>query len=242
MNDVWKRTETDSGVARAGSRGGPASTGDDVSSLEDVGGGEEETDKFNGEGNESPFLFPTCSSSSAPGQGLRSGLAGDFVSDKVSESKGGSSLTHRPLRILTLGARRPGLVSHQDTPTPHEGGEGGTGGAVLHLRETRLQGGRGRIGLPEIRLDLGVVQRGRDMSEPTELQRRRDKFSFFEKHCSKVLDHLYAGSDVVAKNLDTLRDAGITHVLNCVGFVCPEYFPQDLTYKTLWLQVRPIHM
>ena len=123
-----------------------------------------------------------------------------------------------------------------------EGGEGGTGGAVLHLRETRPQGGRGRIGLPEIRLDLGVVQRGRDMSEPTELQRRRDKFSFFEKHCSKVLDHLYAGSDVVAKNLDTLRDAGITHVLNCVGFVCPEYFPQDLTYKTLWLQVRPIHI
>eukprot|EP00850_Spirogloea_muscicola_P013521 SM000092S24489 [mRNA] locus=s92:249987:253229:- [translate_table: standard] len=75
--------------------------------------------------------------------------------------------------------------------------------------------------------------------EASELQARRDKFAFFEKECSKVADHVYLGSDVVAKNRDKLRECGITHVLNCVGFVCPEYFPSELEYKTLWLQARP---
>ncbi|KAI3669327.1 hypothetical protein L6452_40559 [Arctium lappa] len=39
-------------------------------------------------------------------------------------------------------------------------------------------------------------------------------------------------SDVVAKNRDVLRQNRITHVLNCVGFVCPEYFKKVLVYKT----------
>ncbi|KAJ0979430.1 hypothetical protein J5N97_014904 [Dioscorea zingiberensis] len=61
----------------------------------------------------------------------------------------------------------------------------------------------------------------------------------FDKECSKVADHIYLGGDSVARNREILKQNGITHVLNCVGFVCPEYFKSDLVYKTLWLQDSP---
>ncbi|XVE74929.1 hypothetical protein DITRI_Ditri12bG0058000 [Diplodiscus trichospermus] len=69
-----------------------------------------------------------------------------------------------------------------------------------------------------------------------EFQFRKDKLAFYDKECSRIADHIYLGSDAVARNREILRKNGITHVLNCVGFVCPEYFMNDLVYKTLWLQ------
>ncbi|XP_073299832.1 protein-tyrosine-phosphatase MKP1-like [Primulina huaijiensis] len=74
---------------------------------------------------------------------------------------------------------------------------------------------------------------------PREFDFRKDKLAFFEKECSRILDHIYLGSDVVAKNREILRQNWITHVLNCVGFVCPEYFKNELVYKTLWLHDCP---
>ncbi|XP_073132657.1 protein-tyrosine-phosphatase MKP1-like isoform X2 [Henckelia pumila] len=74
---------------------------------------------------------------------------------------------------------------------------------------------------------------------PREFDFRKDKLAFFEKECSRILDHIYLGSDAVAKNREILRQNGITHVLNCVGFVCPEYFKSELVYKTLWLHDCP---
>jgi hypothetical protein len=59
-------------------------------------------------------------------------------------------------------------------------------------------------------------------------QGRKDQIAFFDKECSKVLC-----GDAVVKNRDILRKNDITHVLNCVGFVCPEYFKSDLVYRTL---------
>ncbi|XP_074309994.1 protein-tyrosine-phosphatase MKP1 [Silene latifolia] len=67
----------------------------------------------------------------------------------------------------------------------------------------------------------------------------RDRLAFYEKECSRIVDHIYLGSEMVAKSREVLRQNGITHVLNCVGFVCPEYFKGDLGYKTLWLQDSP---
>lgn len=72
-----------------------------------------------------------------------------------------------------------------------------------------------------------------------EFQFKKDKLAFFDKECSRIAGHIYLGSDAVAKNREILRQNGITHVLNCVGFVCPEYFKSDLVYKTLWLQDSP---
>ncbi|KAI4368469.1 hypothetical protein MLD38_017025 [Melastoma candidum] len=74
---------------------------------------------------------------------------------------------------------------------------------------------------------------------PPEFQFPRDKLAFFNKVCSRIAEHVYLGSDAVAQNWELLRRNGITHVLNCVGFVSREYFKSDLVYKTLWLQDSP---
>ncbi|KAK6937056.1 Dual specificity phosphatase, catalytic domain [Dillenia turbinata] len=74
---------------------------------------------------------------------------------------------------------------------------------------------------------------------PKEFEFKREKLAFYDKECSRIADHVYLGSDAVAKNREILRENGITHVLNCVGFACPEYFKGDLVYKTLWLQDSP---
>ncbi|KAL9226388.1 hypothetical protein vseg_002207 [Gypsophila vaccaria] len=72
-----------------------------------------------------------------------------------------------------------------------------------------------------------------------EFESNKDRLAFYEKECSRILDHIYLGSEMVAKNREVLRQNGVTHVLNCVGFVCPEYFKGDVVYKTLWLQDSP---
>lgn len=124
-------------------------------------------------------------------------------------------------------------------------------------------GSKGRSGLPPLSItrrpaeewpragsdDLGVwlnpqTPRGSDKAPELpgverEFEFKRDKLAFFDKECSRIAEHIYLGSDAVAKNRDTLRQNGITHVLNCVGFVCPEYFKGDLVYKTLWLHDSP---
>ncbi|CAI9756322.1 unnamed protein product [Fraxinus pennsylvanica] len=74
---------------------------------------------------------------------------------------------------------------------------------------------------------------------PREFEFKKDKLAFFDKECSRILDHIYLGSDVIAKSHEILQRNGITHVLNCVGFVCPEYFKNELVYKTLWLRDSP---
>ncbi|XP_020215603.1 protein-tyrosine-phosphatase MKP1 isoform X1 [Cajanus cajan] len=82
--------------------------------------------------------------------------------------------------------------------------------------------------------------RAYDSSQPTkDFLFKRDKLAFFDKECSRIAEHIYLGSDTVAKNHELLMQNGITHVLNCVGFVCPEYFKGDFVYKTLWLQDSP---
>ncbi|KAL3136100.1 Protein-tyrosine-phosphatase mkp1 [Trebouxia sp. C0010 RCD-2024] len=86
-------------------------------------------------------------------------------------------------------------------------------------------------------LDLRALPR--DEGPPTELRARRDKFAYFEQECTKVVDGLYLGADSVARNWDTLEAAGITHVVNCVGFIYPAYFEDRLSYKTLYLQDTP---
>lgn len=56
---------------------------------------------------------------------------------------------------------------------------------------------------------------------------------------SRVADHVYLGSEAAARDREALRRHGITHVLNCVGGACPEYFRGELVYKTLWLHDSP---
>ena len=43
----------------------------------------------------------------------------------------------------------------------------------------------------------------------------------------------------MARDLATLREHGITHIINCNAFVIPNHFENVLTYKSLWLQDSP---
>lgn len=94
----------------------------------------------------------------------------------------------------------------------------------------------GRGGGERLKLDLSTIQRNPEKNGGLV---RRDKIAFFDKECSKVAEHIYLGGDAVARDRDILKQNGITHVLNCVGFVCPEYFKADFVYRTLWLQDSP---
>ncbi|KAE8664437.1 Protein-tyrosine-phosphatase MKP1 [Hibiscus syriacus] len=87
-----------------------------------------------------------------------------------------------------------------------------------------------------LKLDLSSIQWNNDNNGGL---LKRDKIAFFDKECSKVAEHIYLGGDAVAKDREILKTNGITHVLNCVGFVCPEYFKADFVYRTLWLQDSP---
>ncbi|CAH9097483.1 unnamed protein product [Cuscuta europaea] len=87
-----------------------------------------------------------------------------------------------------------------------------------------------------LKLDLSNIPKN---SEKNGGLVKREKIAFFDKECSKVADHIYLGGDAVAKDREILKKNGITHILNCVGFVCPEYFKSDFAYRTLWLQDSP---
>ncbi|XP_047325095.1 protein-tyrosine-phosphatase MKP1 [Impatiens glandulifera] len=94
----------------------------------------------------------------------------------------------------------------------------------------------GRTTGERLKLDLSTIQRSSDKNGGLV---KREKIAFFDKECSKVADHVYLGGDAVAKDKDILKKNGITHILNCVGFACPEYFKANFTYRTLWLQDSP---
>jgi hypothetical protein len=86
-------------------------------------------------------------------------------------------------------------------------------------------------------LDLGSVAPRGEEDAPSESIMKRQKFALFEKQCSQVAEGLFVSGEFVAKSRDVLRAHGITHVVNCVGAMYPEFFKADgVQYKTLWLQ------
>jgi hypothetical protein len=88
-------------------------------------------------------------------------------------------------------------------------------------------------------LDLKALPR-EDVSSPSETQIRRAKYLFFEKQCSQVAEGIFLAGDAVAKQREVLRQNGVTHVVNCVGMLCKEYFKGDgIQYRTYYLQGAP---
>lgn len=116
------------------------------------------------------------------------------------------------------------------TSTPKRGGTNGH------------PAGAGRVGAAGPRmgslkaLDLQTLPR--DDGPPTELRTRKEKLAFYDQQCSYVGDRLYVSGETVAKNRDILRGSGITHIVNCVGFLYPPYFEDEFKYQTLYLQGR----
>lgn len=92
--------------------------------------------------------------------------------------------------------------------------------------------------LMNVSLDLKAIPR--DDGPPSETQLRRQKFQFFESKCSEISEGLFLSGEVVARNEGLLKEHGITHVVNCVGMICQEYFKdQGMTYRTYFLHDTP---
>lgn len=87
-------------------------------------------------------------------------------------------------------------------------------------------------------LDLQSLPRDVD-GPPTELRARREKLALFEKDCTNVGGALFVSGEYVARDWEILSKAGISHVVNCVGFLYPPYFEKELSYLTLYLQDAP---
>lgn len=86
-------------------------------------------------------------------------------------------------------------------------------------------------------LDLATLASSKDEPPLSESMIKRNKLALFEKQCSKVCEGLYVSGEAVAKSREALRENGITHVVNCVGAIYPEYWKGDgVEYLTLWLQ------
>ncbi|XP_024379943.1 protein-tyrosine-phosphatase MKP1 [Physcomitrium patens] len=90
----------------------------------------------------------------------------------------------------------------------------------------------------EMRLDTSALQYP-DLCKVSRRLLDRDLLASFDQVCSHVIDHVYVGSGTVARSREILMENGITHILNSAGFACPEYFPDEFTYKTLWLKDSP---
>jgi len=52
---------------------------------------------------------------------------------------------------------------------------------------------------------------------------------FYKRVCSEIIDgYLYLGSDLVAKDADTFKNLGITHVINCAADYSEDYHKETL--------------
>jgi len=81
----------------------------------------------------------------------------------------------------------------------------------------------------------GISETRGQRYEPSEAKIKSDKLDQCSKECSRIVSDLYLAGETVASDKEILKRTGITHILNCAGTYCPEYFPQDFVYKTLHL-------
>lgn len=148
-------------------------------------------------------------------------------------STSGETIT--PRKILRRSASWSAFSSPTSTPTKNQQLGPKTKPKPDPLRPPRRPG---RLALPLRPSLAGWPRQASDDSTSTPAGSLADPHS---ADLSRVTDHVYLGSDTAARDRAALRRHGITHILNCVGSACPDYFRGDgeLVYKTLWLHDSP---
>ena len=125
-----------------------------------------------------------------PGLGLSLGGVGGVQSNSANPSPSGSAMSG------TSSSGLPSPVVFGSRPGGGAGGGAGGGGI------TGLSMGNRPVGL-----NLEALRD--DVDQPlSELQIRREKFAFFEKHCTKIVEGIYVAGEGVARNRATLDEHG----------------------------------
>jgi len=86
----------------------------------------------------------------------------------------------------------------------------------------------------DFRIDMAAIDTDIS-SEMVPPESKARKIARYDKICSKITDNLYIGSDTIARDVETLKRCGVTHILNCAGVICENYFPDEFVYKKLYL-------
>eukprot|EP00301_Raphidiophrys_heterophryoidea_P004787 c12054_g1_i2.p1 GENE.c12054_g1_i2~~c12054_g1_i2.p1 ORF type:complete len:679 (+),score=144.18 c12054_g1_i2:146-2182(+) len=87
-----------------------------------------------------------------------------------------------------------------------------------------------------LKIDMSQILKGlSDDGVDQEQDRKQKKLEQYDKICSDISEGLFLGSNFVARDKHILKQHGITHILNTAGVVCPNYFPNNYTYKTFFL-------
>lgn len=74
-----------------------------------------------------------------------------------------------------------------------------------------------------------------DASPVPEFDNKRAKIQYFSRDCTAITDYLYVSGMKVASSESKLREKNITHIVNCCGDVCDNYFPDSFHYLKLHL-------
>lgn len=86
---------------------------------------------------------------------------------------------------------------------------------------------------PTLQMSLSLEGLGRAKTEEEE---SRKKLEVYEKVLSEITPWLYLSADPAARDLEMLRSAGITNVLNAAGMVCSNYHSdKGVDYRTFYL-------
>lgn len=161
----------------------------------------------------------------------------DFSSETEAEADATSTSdeTITPRKILWRSASWSASSSPTSTPTHNQQLRLKPKPKPDPLRPPRRPG---KLALPLRPSLAGWPRQASDDSTSTPVGSLADPHSV---DLSRVTDHVYLGSDSAARDRVALRRHGITHILNCVGSACPDYFRGDgeLVYKTLWLHDSP---
>ena len=101
--------------------------------------------------------------------------------------------------------------------------------------ESESQSGKshGSLGLNIPVLQISGKKDGNIPASPSEAQLKQEKLIKFSKICSKITDNIFLSGEEVASNLELLKENNITHVLNCAGHYCSNFFQDEFEYLKL---------
>ena len=93
--------------------------------------------------------------------------------------------------------------------------------SAVHLELRILQ--KQVIGFVVFRLDLENL-------EIRDTTKNELILEYYTEKLSEIHPNVFISGDTVARNEELLRSIGITHIINCAGNVCENYFPEDFYY------------